>query len=385
MQRIDSVKREKQKNARISLKNTYKSRFLRTFAAAAALTMLLAASGCTREGALVEGSARAVTAIGEYIYYINGIGSTPGKGAEFSVRQGALCRMRSDGTNREVIVPACVAGYQLAGNDIFLVWLSSDNTYSVGVCGLDGSELKRIDTMEKGAFQYYYGYLYYQAADGFVRTDSRGGSRRVVDERAPGEAVYARGRLWCTFADAGSGKASFESMKPDGSDKKVIADYECAVMGRGEDGIYYLSSADSVLYRLDCRSGKSEKMIFTQYDYYLADDKTRLAYCAGGEASPGLTEHNMANGEKRRLNDYYCKDPVKTEEYIYFINASDNSFLYRSRISDGATELVSATVPVEGRTYVLDGYIYYISAAEKSRIYRIDEKTLERVCVQYGV
>ena len=93
----------------------------------------------------------------------------------------------------------------------------------------------------------------------------------------------------------------------------------------------------------------------------------------------------MANGEKRRLNDYYCKDPVKTEEYIYFINASDNSFLYRSRISDGATELVSATVPVEGRTYVLDGYIYYISAAEKSRIYRIDEKTLERVCVQYGV
>ena len=74
MQRIDPVKREKQKKARISLKNTYKSRFLRIFATAAALTMLLAASGCVREGALVEGSARAVTAIGEYIYYINGIG-----------------------------------------------------------------------------------------------------------------------------------------------------------------------------------------------------------------------------------------------------------------------------------------------------------------------
>ena len=154
--------------------------------------------------------------------------------------------------------------------------------------GWTAPSLSAIDAMEKGVFQYYYGDPYYQAADGFVRTDARGGRRRVVDERAPGEAVYARGRLWCTFADAGSGKASFESMKPDGSDKKVIADYECAVMGRGEDGIYYLSSADSVLYRLDCRSGKSEKMIFTQYDYYLADDKAALPTAPGERLLRGL-------------------------------------------------------------------------------------------------
>lgn len=349
-----------------------------------ALLSALMFCGCETKGALTEGTVTAVTKADGYIYYINGIGSTPGADYQYSVKQGALCRMNPDGTNRQIIVPMCVAAYQIAGDEIYLVSLSSDNEYIIGVTALDGTGYTVIDKMVIGTFQYLYGYLYYQTQEGLVRTDSRGGGKRLLDERTPTSTAFWGDSLYCTFADEDTGKASLERIALDGSQKQTVKETECFIMGRGENGIYYLSREDSVLYLLNCQSGKSTKMVFTSYAEYAINDKAGLAYCASGQENGRLVEHNMLTGDKRVLNEYYCTDLVLTDEYVYFINGSDNSFLYRTRISDKKTELVTATVPLSGRVYVIDGYIYYTSPNERSRIYRINEETLERVCIHYG-
>lgn len=349
------------------------------------IATLLCTLGCTpAPSAQVEGTINAVVEMGGYIYYVNGMGSAPGAEYEYAVTMGALCRMRPDGSNREVLLPMCIATFQIAGDEIYVVTLNSANEYVIGTCNLDGSNYQAHDQMIVGTFQYLYGNLYYQTEEGLVRTNSRCTQKKVLDTRTPASTAFLGGYLYCTYADENTTSASLERINLETAESEVLVNSECFLMGRGELGVYYLMRSDSILYFMNGETKRTEKMVFTPYAEYVINDLTGMAYCAGDETSGKLVAHNMHTGDKRTLNSYYCTNLVLTDQYVYFINGSDNNFLYRTALADGKTELVTASVPLSGRIYAVNGYIYYTSPNERSRIYRIDEQTLERVCIHYG-
>ena len=330
------------------------------------------------------GTSDAVSVVGDYIYYINGVGSTPAENYDYKMQLGALCRMRKDGTDRQIILPMCIATYQIANDSIYAVILNSKNEYVIISSDLEGNNCKAISKMISGLFQYLNGYLYFQSAEGIVRTDVNGNNRTVIDPRTPTSTSLHGDYIYCTFADAETGMASLERIALDGSETVVIKESECYMMGSGKDGVYYLSREDSIFYQID-ESGKSRKKIFTLYAEYSIDDRNGVAYGAKStDDGNGLFRIDMNTGDTKKINEFACTDLVLTDKYIYFSNASDNGFLYRTSLTDNTTEIVTATVPISGRTYVIDGYVYYISPNERSRIYRIDETTLERVSLQYG-
>ena len=351
------------------------------FALIVCLCLLCACAG--ERGPLVNGTDNAVTVWGEYIYYINGIGSTPGEDYQYQIEQGALCRMNKDGTNREIILPMVIATYQIADDTIYAVMNNYEDKYIIISCDMQGGNCKRIAEMQDGVFQYMQGYLYFQTEEGIVRTCPDGSGRTVLDPRTPVSTSVWGDHIYCTFADEQTGIASLEKISLDGSEEPtVIKDTECYMMGSGKEGVYYLSREDSVLYLLNGSNDKSYKMIFTLYAEYCIDDESGIAY--GSLEDGGIYRHNMQTGEKVKLNDHAGGDFILTDKYLYFTNASDNNFLYRIRLEDKHTEIVTATVPLSGRTYIIDGYIYYTSPNEQSKIFRIDEQTLERVCIHYG-
>ncbi len=330
------------------------------------------------------GTSDAVCVVGDYIYYINGVGSTPGENYDYKMQMGALCRMRKDGTDRQIILPMCIATYQIANNSIYAVMLNSKNEYMIITSDIEGNNCKTVGKMVSGIFQYLNGYLYFQTEQGIVRTDTNGNDLKVIDPRTPTSTSLWGNYIYCTFADSQTGIASLEKISLDGSEVKVIKQTECYMMGSGENGVYYLSREDSVLYHLD-GNDKNRKKVFTLYAEYSIDDKNQIVYGAKStDDGNGLYMHDISTGNYKKINDFACENLVLTDKYIYFSNASDNGFLYRTSLTDFTTELVTASVPIAGRTYVIDGYVYYISPNERSRIYRIDETTLERVLLQYG-
>ena len=64
---------------------------------------------------------------GDYIYYINGGGYPSMIADNYDVASGALCRMKKDGSFRQIIVPMCSRAYQIAGERIYTVSVLKDS------------------------------------------------------------------------------------------------------------------------------------------------------------------------------------------------------------------------------------------------------------------
>ena len=351
------------------------------YAAAALLLAVLLTTLCgcgEKVGEAGVGISGTVAEHGEYIYYINGIGIVPEEEFRYEVISGSLCRMKKDGTDREVVVPMCVAAFQLIGEQIYIVSPIGDGEYEIGLCSADGKSYTKLDTMTSGVFQYWDGYLYYTRSEGLVRADSRCGSKRVLQEDSITSTEFEGDMLFYTTAN-GLFKMDRNTLEI----TQMYAKGEAHIMGCAAGRVFAVTSDDNALRAFDMQTNAAEVMVFSQYDEYIISQDGKTAYCAGGSETGSIRACNMETGYSDTLTDDFASNLLLNGEYIYYTNKSDNNFLYRVKLG-GGTELVSATVPLSGSLTAIGEWLYYVSPNEKNAIYRIHTETLERECISYN-
>lgn len=338
--------------------------------------LLLGLSSCASRDDIV-GEIGYTLIRGDYIYYINGGGYPSMIADNYDVASGALCRMKKDGSFRQIIVPMCIGAYQIAGERIYTVSVLKDNEgYEVGVCNLDGSEYKRITTISSGSIQYAGGYLFVMDGDTMYRMSPEGHDKEVICRLEITSAAFDSQYIYYTYV--GSVEMGLYRMDFNGENVSRLVDEESLIVKTDGEDIYYQHAGGEKLSKYNKTTGKSTGMVFTPYEEFAFDFENMIAYGAGDEDNPGIVATDMNTGEKKELCSDYAERLSYYNGRVYYINNDDNGFIYELNPENGDKRLISAAVPLDNGYGVADGYIYYISPNENSKPFRVNIETLER-------
>lgn len=314
---------------------------------------------------------------GDYIYYINGGGYPSLIADNYDVASGALCRMKKDGSSRQIIVPMCIGAYQIAGQRIYTVSVLKDSQgYEVGVCGLDGSNYKTLTTISGGSVQYAGGYLFVLDDTTLYRMNPDGFDKQVISRIDMTSAVFDPQFIYYTYVDTMD--AGLYRMDHDGKNITKLVDDECYIVKVEGQDIYYQHQNGTKLSKYNKLTGKSTGMVHTAYEEFAFDFASMTAFGARAEENPGIVATDMNTGAARELCTDFAERLSYYEGKVYYINNDDNGFIYELDPATGAKRLISASVPLENGYGIADGYIYYISPNENSKPYRVNIQTLER-------
>ena len=338
--------------------------------------LLFSLSSCSARDEIIGEIGYTLTS-GDYIYYINGGGYPSMIADNYDVASGALCRMKKDGSFRQIIVPMCIGAYQIAGERIYTVSVLKDSEgYEVGVCNLDGSGYKRVTTIESGSIQYAGGYLFVLDGNIMYRMSPEGHDKRAICRLDITSAAFDAEHIYYTYV--GALEAGLYRMDFNGENAVRLVNDECFIVKMEGDSLYYQHEGGSKLSRYDKSTGKSTGMVYTPYEEFAIDFENMLAYGARAEETPGIVVTDMQTGEKRELCTDYAEQLSFYNGRIYYLNNDDNGFIYELDPETGEKRLMSAAVPLDNGYGIADGYIYYISPNENSKPFRVNIETLER-------
>lgn len=303
------------------------------------------------------------------IYYINGVGNLDLITDRYNVSLGALCRMNEDGTQREIIVPVCVAVFALTDRGIYVISGDKEKNMELAFCNFDGSDYTSLTSMTEGVFLAEPPYLYF-SNNGLFRQNNAGGERSQLIKETFTTAAKVGDRIYYTVE--GEGLKSVDSA---GKNPQTDAAGAFHIISSKNGRLYYLSTEDG---RLLSRAPESEKVtveIFTAYAEYLLFPEENLCIAAGTEENPGLFTVNLSSGETVRLTENTARSQAKEGNWVYYSNVQDSGYIYRINLETKENQLVSASVPLQEPLAIMDGWLYYVSVNEGSKNFRIHLET----------
>lgn len=308
------------------------------------------------------------------VYYVNGVGVLGAITNRFGVTLGALCRMNEDGTNREVILPVCVASFALTSQGIYVVSSDANQNLELGSCNFNGTGYRRITDITQGVFLLEPPYAYFSRNESIVRRKLGTPFEDTVIKAYTGVAK-AGSRLFYTTESA------LYVVDAGGSNNQLIAEGSFSLIRGEEQGAFYVNQDDGHLYWIAADTLKKEVAVYTSYAAYTPSHSGDWCLGAGDEQTLGVYSTVISTGEKTKLTDDYARNLAREGDWVYYANLSDKGFLYRVNVRTLEKQLFSATVPLNEPLFILEGWLYYVSTGEASRPYRINTATGERQCL----
>ncbi len=324
---------------------------------------------------------------GEWIYYINGDNFTREENGRFHIYAGALCRMKEDGSEKQVVVDRDVSVFNIRGEEIFLC-IYDEGSYVAKVC-IDGSNyrvLKKIDDIYYGGcYAFGENVIYYTKDFRLYSMDLDGKQNKKLTDfkiynlRTDGENV-----LFTREENEGIGSVFYLE---NGECIKLTKEPAYVLNIRDNEVFYYLLSNGTV-YKYSADTKEHKAVVYGGYTEYAFDKESGIYVVSASENSEGdpagiyvIPENG---GEKTQVSENSGRCMTVYDGYIYYINTSKLNYLYRCSVDGSVDELLSEEFVFDYDTLDrVDGYIYFFSDSDYDRVYRINTQTKKVECVEY--
>lgn len=321
--------------------------------------------------------------VGDWIYYINGDNFTRMEGERFHEFAGALCRMKIDGSEKDVVVDRDVSVFNVDGEYIYLCIYHQLNSHIARV-KIDGSDFrvfKKIDDIYSGGcYGYAEGYIYYTKNYFLYRVDKNGENQKQLTNFK----IYNLrvGKDYTYFTREEDGNIGNAYKIKNGSDEYMqITNSPAYILKTGEQTYYYMLSNNKV-YRYLQNEDKSEAVVhggFTEYVFF----EEGYGVSTDDEDEIGIYFIPAGGGQKITLSENCGKCMAYYDGYIYYINTSKLNYLYRCSVDGKADELLSEEFIYDFDSLdIVDEYLYFLSDSDYDRIYRLNTLTKEIECIE---
>ena len=326
---------------------------------------------------------------GDWVYYINGDNFTRNIGERYHAQRGALCRMRTDGSRKDVLCGDDVCVFHLAGAYVYYVAYESESTSGLYRIKTDATGKTRLASMDNlyagGSYEFCGDFVYFTRGGYLIRRSLAAGTETqvtafpVCNLRANDRFVYFT--QGSTEEIGVLGRAAHDSAEPELLTK--TAGYVLAVFN-GE--AYYYLFANGYCYHFSEETQTSEAVVFGAYTEFCIVPELGVIAASDNsdEGDGGLFLLPASGGGKTRLTDDKARRIAYHNGYFYYINDTDLYSLYRVR-PDGTdrerlrSEMIS---DLDDLDFVGD-WLYYFSEDDDGRIYRINVETGYCHCIEY--
>lgn len=324
---------------------------------------------------------------GEWIYYINGDNFTRHEGERFTAYAGALCRMKSDGSEKTVVLNKDVSLFNIFEGRIYvLVYEGGSVIASLKIDGTDYKVHKTVDDIYYGGcYGFSNGYIYYTEGYKLYRLDKNGkNSKRLTDFSiynlsVSGDYVY--------FTKDVNGEIGNVYKIKNGSDDCIeVTNSPAYVIDVKGDKAYYYVLQSGTVYEYDGITGTATPIVYGGYtDYLFNDEEYFISYTLESENDEaGIYRIPAGGGAKERISENSGSMMQYHNGYLYYVNVSSLNMLFRVKADGTGEECVSEEF-VYGYTPldIVDDHMYFISDSDYDMIYRVSLVTGEGECIEY--
>lgn len=325
---------------------------------------------------------------GDWIYYINGDNYVRDQGVRIHDYRGALCRMKQDRSEQDVVIEQDVSLFNIDGKYIWYV------AYENGKSLLCRIKSDRTDKKEILAFDSIYGgggYVHmkdiiYYVKDGKLYRLNKASLRSekisshdVFNLRADANYAYYTRNI---NDEAGE----LYRVGHDQTEPVQLTMTPAFLLETGRDCAYYYAMGTGYCYRYDEIQDKAEAIAMGGYDEFLFVPEENFTVGSYLINEQGMYVIPSNGGERIKISDDSAERMVYHNGYIYYINLSEMYELYRIRPDGTDRESICPDAISElDVPDLLDNYLYYFSDSDEGRIYRINLDTLKYECIEYEV
>lgn len=321
---------------------------------------------------------------GDWVYYLNGDNYMRGEGLRLHQYRGAICRMRRDGTQRELLCEDEVSLFYISagiiryaareGSSYALYCINTDGTGRRRLCGIDNIYSGGGCEFTQEAVYYIRGGCLYKRED---EKETRLTQSRVCNIKAAGDYIYY------TAYDNEEYGSVCRIAKDDTEPETVSRDSGYVVGASGGRVYYYLfSSGNCYVYE----NGSSSSVAHLGYDEYCFSEETDYIFASyvNDTDGGGVYRIDTASGTRKLLAPDRAERMVYYDGWLYYINDSQLFSLWRVS-PDGekrecvCSDMISSAQPPD----IADGYLYYFNDDDESRIYRLSLADFKSTCVEY--
>ena len=321
--------------------------------------------------------------VGEWIYYINGDNFTRMENERFHEFAGALCRMKQDGSRKDIVVDRDVSVFNIDGEYIYLCFYE-DLTSKIARVKLDGSDFKvfkKIDDIYLGGcYGYAQGYIYYTKNYYLYRLDKDGKNQTQLTNFKVYNLRVGENYTYFTREEDGNIGNAYK-IKNGENEYLQITNSPAYVLKTGDKAYYYMLSNNKV-YQYSPSEDKSTPIIhggFTEYVFF----DYGYGVSTDNEDEIGIYYIPVGGGQRIQLSENCGKCMAYYDGYIYYINTSKLNHLYRCAVDGSKDELISEEFIYDFDTLdIVDNYLYFLSDSDYDRIYRLNTSNLAIECVE---
>ncbi len=327
---------------------------------------------------------------GMWIYYINGDNFTREENGRFHEFAGALCRMKTDGSEKDIVVNKDVSVFNIYGERIFLC-IYEDNSSKICSVNIDGSNFKELKTIDDiyygGCYCYTNGFFYYTKDFRLYRMDFEGKNEKKITDfkvynlRADGDNVFF------TREENDSIGSLFRLKNGENDFSQITKDAGYVLYIQDDSMFYYLLASGSV-YKYNFETSRSEAVIYGSYTDYVFAEKEGIygisvASKDEDENVGGIFVVPKGGGQKIKVSDNSGSCMAYYNGYIYYINNSKLNYLYRCSVDGSTDELVMEEFIFDYDTLdIVDNYLYLFSDSDYDRVYRVNLDDLKTECIE---
>ncbi len=321
---------------------------------------------------------------GDWIYYINGDNFTRGEGERFHEFAGALCRMKNDGTQKDVVVDRDVSLFNIEGNRIYMCVYSG--TSCVASACIDGSGYKVLKTIDDiyygGCYAYQDGKIYYTKDFRLYSLDCATDAETKITDFKIYNLRVGGGQVFFT-REENENIGNLYKLTSDGYTE--ITTSPAYVLCSEGDRAYYYMLGNGTVY--EYTSDGAKPVVYGGYtEYAFSDDAYYVSAVYTDESEnevSGIYSIPSGGGQKKQLSANYGSCMALCGNYLYYINKTKLNYLYRCALDGSSDECVCEDYILDTDTLdVLDKYIYFFSDGDYDRIYRLDTETLDTECIE---
>lgn len=325
---------------------------------------------------------------GEWIYYINGDNFTREEKGRFHKYAGSLCRMRADGSEKQVVVDKDVSVFNIRGEEIFLCVYENGGSAAAKVL-IDGTGYKTLcridDIYHGGCYAFGQDYIYYTKDFRLYRMDREGKNSKKITEfkiynlRANGTNVFF------TREENGTVGSVFTL---NGDETVQVTKNAAYVLLITEENAYYYMLDNGTVYRYGIKTGGHKAIIYGGYTEYCFDEESGINVFSVSESSSGdgggIFVVPADGGEKIKVSENSGRCMTVYGGYIYYINTSKLNCLYRCAVDGSADECLTEEFVFDYDTLdLLDGFVYFFSDSDYDRVYRVNCENKKVECVEF--
>lgn len=325
---------------------------------------------------------------GDWIYYINGDNFTREENGRFHEYAGALCRMREDGSDKEVVVDRDVSVFNIRGEEIFLC-VYEDNGSVAAKALIDGTGYKTLskidDIYHGGCYAFGDDYIYYTKDFRLYRMDRNGKNSKKLTEFKIYNLRVNGNRVFFTREENENIGSVFTL---EGDEAVQVTKSAAYVLLITDENAYYYLLDNGTVYRYNIESEEHKAIVYGGYTEYCFDEENGINVFSVSEDSNGegggIFVTPSDGGTKVQVSENSGRCMTVYDGYIYYINTSKLNYLYRCAVDGSVDECLSEEYVFDYDTLDrLDGFVYFFSDSDYDRVYRVNCNDKKIECVEF--